>query len=317
MSDFTSAFMPKTDLASEIHEYFNKKSTHDLDGIVCETKKQGSLDTVKVTITTKEGAEKFGKPEGRYTTVNVGRVSGNMQTEFKRKCLDLASVLSEYFPPTGSCLFAGIGNRRITADATGPECADRILVTRHLKSSGSNLFSMMGLRETMCVATDVLGNTGIEAAELLGGVVKDTKPDFIVAVDALATSSLGRLATTVQICDTGISPGSGVNNRRLPITKSTMGVPVFALGIPTVADIVAVVSEIFSSSDLSHTDKDGEALQSACRTALSHSSSARFVTPKDADAIIRTSSKLMAYAVNLALNPGLSYEDMCELVTGV
>lgn len=319
MNDFTPTFMPKTDLASEIHEYLSKKLPPDIDGIVHERKKVDILEAQTVTVSNQIGVQKTGKPIGRYTTVNVGKLTGVTHDEFKGKCVALSKILSEYIPESGSCLFAGIGNRKITADASGPECADRIVVTRHLKNSDSGLFAAMGLRETMCVSTDVLGNTGLEAAEILAGVVKDVKPSFIIVVDALATSSLGRLATTVQICDTGLSPGSGVNNRRLPITADTMGVPVFAIGIPTVADIVSVITEVYLGSGVGASAQDDRnigKLHEAFRGVVSASPSARFITPKDSDAIIRASAKLMAYAVNLSLHRDLSYDDMCELISG-
>ncbi len=318
MNDFTPTFMPKTDLASEIHEYLSKKSPPDIDGIVHERKKVDILDVQTVMVQNMAGAKKTGKPIGRYTTVNVGKLTGVAHEEFKSKCVALSKILSEYIPESGSCLFAGIGNRRITADASGPECADRIVVTRHLKNSAGGLFKQMGLRETMCITTDVLGNTGLEAAEILSGIVEDAKPSFIIVADALATSSLSRLATTVQICDTGLSPGSGVNNRRLSITSETMGVPVFAIGIPTVADIVSVVTEAYLGSGIDasgESDKNIAKLHEAFGGAISASPSARFITPKDSDAIIRASAKLMAYAINLTLHRDLSYEDMCELIS--
>lgn len=295
-------FTPKTDLASEMHEYLSRTERGKLDGLTSEKYRVGTLTATEVTVLDERGAAKVGKPCGKYVTADIGRLRDVHSDDFRDKCESLAKIFARFLPHGGSCLFAGLGNRRITSDATGPEAADRFLATRHIKSANSELFRTLSLRETMCVATDVLGNTGVEAAELLRGIADCTKPSFAVVVDSLATSSLRRLATTVQICDSGISPGSGVNNRRCAINKETVGVPVIAVGVPTVADLYAVFGDL-AGSDGTETAAEPPELPE----------SVRFVTPKDADAMIRSTSRLIAYALNLALNPTLSFEEMREL----
>lgn len=307
MNDFFSHFMPKTDLASEIHEYLSQKSDTPFDGITSECFEIDGLAVSEITVLNEQGAKTVGKPIGKYSTISIGSLSLDSHDRFKEKCIAVSKKLKEFIPCDGACLFAGLGNRRITADASGPEVADSFLVTRHIKGTDNALFNAMQLRETMCVSTDVLGNTGIEASELLRGVVNHTKPDFMVVADSLATSRMSRLATTVQICNTGISPGSGVNNKRSSIDDRAMGIPVIAIGIPTVADIYAVIAEMLSGIDSSSIDP-------ILRHAFDSNGRNRFVTPKDADSIIRNTSRLIAYSLNLALHQSLGYEDMCELV---
>ena len=294
---------PKTDLASEIHEYLSKKERGKLDGLVSQKYKVGSLEAVEVEVLDERGASKVGKPCGRYVTADIGRLRDTHGEDFRTKCEALAEIIGQFIPSEGACLFAGLGNRRITSDATGPATADSFLATRHIKSEKEQIFNALSLRETMCIATDVLGNTGIEAAELLRGIADSTKPAFAVVIDSLATSSLTRLATTVQICDSGISPGSGVNNRRRAINRETLGIPVIAIGVPTVADLYAVFGGFDERSENSHTLHLLESLPDT----------ARFVTPKDADSLIRSTSRLVAYALNLALNPALTFDEMTTL----
>ena len=196
-------------------------------------------------------------------------------------------------PGAKTVLVAGLGNRRITADAVGPETVDRITVTKHLQTLDPSLFRQVGQLAVAALAPGVLGDTGVEAAELVAQAAQAVKPDAVIAVDALAARNVDRLGRTVQLSDCGISPGSGVGNRRMALTKSTLGVPVIALGVPMVVNSSTLVRDALSEAGL-------EDISPALRAVLENGKSF-FVTPKESDAAVEAFSEIMAMALDMAL----------------
>ena len=190
-------------------------------------------------------------------------------------------------PKQGSVLVAGLGNRRVTPDAIGPRATDFLLVTRHLVQTMPQDFS--ALRPVSALAAGVTGTTGIESGELIGAVVKKLKPACLIAVDALAARRQERVCRTVQVSDTGIVPGSGVGSHRTAVDRETVGVPVIAVGVPTVIDGAALGS-------------DTEAAPQGL-----------YVTPRDIDRQVRQLGRLLGYGISLAVQPGLTAEDLAAL----
>lgn len=270
----------RTDLALES---FESKGKSEIDGVVV-TEKNG---LTVVDVLDENGANQIGKPVGRYVTYDVGSLVNDTDI-FSQKLKNIANVLKTMIPNNiKSVLVAGLGNLDITADALGPATTDYILATRHMKNENQDSF-FNELFDVSTVSTGVLGNTGIESAEIIKGVVSQTKPSLVIVVDALASSSTERLGTTVQFSNVGISPGSGVGNHRYEISHATLGVPVISMGIPT------VVSTNHLNEKLTET---------------------MFVTPREIDRIISQGSKLIGMSINVCLQDSLSAEDIFALIS--
>ncbi len=234
--------------------------------------------------------EKIGKKKGRYITLE-GSPLGRYSDSFTEMAQELAAELTKLMPE-GPVLVIGLGNNDITPDALGPQAASRILATRHLREElGDEDEFLSNLRPVSVMASGVLGQTGIETAEIIDGLLKKINPSCIIAIDALACSDISRLGTTIQLSDTGISPGSGVANKRKEISQSSLGVPVIAAGIPTVVDMYTIVESM-----------TGKRASTKIPNMM--------VTPRDVDRLIERSSALMSMGINLALHPDLSLEDI-------
>ncbi len=280
----------RTDLAAEL-------IPDDKNDIAEYTEKSGNVTVTTVEILSEAAAKRLGKPKGKYITLDIGKIWYASDEEFEaaadlisKKLISLAEELTEN--ALGSVLIAGLGNRRITADALGDETVGLITVTRHLRSLNGKLFGLLGGREISAVAPGVLGQTGIETAELISGVCQQVKPSLVVAIDSLCARSTERLATTVQLGSSGINPGSGIGNHRRALTKETLGAPVIAFGIPTVVDSATLVLDALERAGIEDPDpKLKEVLEN--RRGF-------FVTPKETDTIVRELSRLSAKALTLA-----------------
>ena len=274
--------MPRTDLAVEAQRV--RADAGRLEGVeVRETERDG-FHVTTVDVHSPAASDKLCKPIGVYHTVTLEPVLRREDQAFS-SAVGLISALIGALLPKRDCfsaLVVGLGNRAITPDAVGPRTAERVLATRHLQEQDAVLFS--GLRPVTVLSPGVLGTTGMEAARRVKAVAADLRPDVVIAVDALACSEPERLCRTIQISDTGVTPGSGVGNHREALDRSSLGVPVLAVGVPTVMDI-SVVSE-------------SQALKGL------------FVTPRDIDTTVSDFSKLAGYAINLALQPELTVQDL-------
>ncbi len=305
----------RTDLASELKEMQCEEENFDLDGVESREETLFGVKVGTIRITNRAGSEKLSKPQGTYITLETGLLRRLPPDRFRAVCDALSLCLGRLIPRSGSCLVAALGNRAITADAIGPKTAEKVLVTRHIRSASPGLFGTMGLRDSACVAPDVMGNTGVEGADIIRGVVERIRPDFVVAVDALASRKTSRLCSTLQLCDTGICPGSGIGNRRMALTKETLGVPVIAVGVPTVVDAVTIGLDVLTEyAALSGSAELSSLSEAALRRVLSDDMLNYCVTPKDADTIIAETACLIGLALSKALNPSLSYEEIKDLI---
>ncbi|MBQ3405315.1 MAG: GPR endopeptidase [Oscillospiraceae bacterium] len=289
-------YMRRTDLALEARELKG-----DIPGVRLETRQEGSLRLSRVEILDERGEHELCKPIGRYVTVEELCAPGAIRGEFTAAAELLAGQLRDMLPGEGPVLVAGLGNPSMIADAVGPLCCGHVFATRHLKGAFPEDFEAM--REVSVLRTGVTGTTGLESAELIGAVAEGLRPAAVIAVDALAARRMERLCSTVQLTDTGISPGSGVGNARRELNLSTFGVPVIALGVPTVVDAVTLA--------LDTAEKAGISLP---EDALDRAAPGMIVTPRDIDERVRQTARILGYAIDLALHPGLTVEDIDMMV---
>ena len=280
----------RTDLAAEL----DLTDRQDIDER-CE--KRGSVTITTVEILTDGAAKRLGKPRGKYITLDVGRIWLSDDNDFEHAATVIAENLTLLSKELchgmpSSILIAGLGNRHITADALGDETVGLMTVTRHLKTLNGKLFGLLGGREISAVAPGVLGQTGIETAELIRGICRETSPSLVIAIDSLCARSTERLATTVQLGSTGISPGSGIGNHRRGVNKETLGIPVIAFGVPTVVDSATLVLDALDAAGISEPD---DQLYEVLKNRRGF-----FVTPKETDTIVRELSRLAARSLTLA-----------------
>ncbi len=246
-----------------------------------------------ITIDSDDHGKVIGRGKGRYLTLESADLH-HATPQLREQAAELAEELRQFIPE-GAVLVAGLGNADITPDAIGPETAGRVLATRHLRreltDNAPDTAFLRGLRQVSVLANGVLGQTGIETAELIAALRQTVDPACVIAIDALACSDLRRLGTTVQISDAGISPGSGVQNRRAELSCRTLGVPVIAVGVPTVVDLHTVVTQAADGhADLQHVPN-------------------MMVTPRNIDELLHHAARLLALSLNLALHPQFSFED--------
>ena len=286
----------RTDLAVEAIE--NHKTAAALPHVRQSDRTLEGFDVHEVRILSEDAAREIGKPQGRYLTLELDALIRREEDAFPRACKALSTLLRELLPHPndGPVLIAGLGNRMITPDAIGPQTADHVIATRHLVAQSPEVFA--DWRPVSALAPGVLGQTGVETGEVICGVLDRVRPAAVIAVDALAAGRLSRLLRTVQLADTGITPGAGVGNARAALNKETLGVPVIAVGVPTVVDGATLAHEI--SSQLG---------QPACE-ALDDLSQPVMITTRDIDREVADISRMIGYAVNMALHPHLSVADI-------
>ena len=279
----------RTDLATEL-------DLTERSGIGEAFEEHGNVSVNTVEIITEEAAERLCKPRGKYITIDIGKIWLATDSDFENaakvisdKLTLLCEELCGKLPD--SVLIAGLGNRRITADALGDETVGLITATRHLRTKSERLFGLLGGREISAVIPGVLGQTGVESAEVIHGVCKEINPALVVAIDSLCARSTDRLATTVQLGSSGISPGSGIGNHRRSINRETLGVPVIAFGVPTVVDSSTLVLDALERAGIDKPD--------AKLTRVLENGRSFFVTPKETDTIVRELSRLAAKALTL------------------
>jgi len=281
----------RTDLALEAHELWKESAaeTTKLSGIRAGNRRREGYPVTSVEILNRDGAEALGKPEGKYLTIDYTDFWQRRPDFFERAVRALGGELKSLLPESGAALVVGLGNAAMTPDAVGPETLRHLLITRHLLSAMPKQFA--GFRPVSALAADVLGNTGVESAESVRGLVRETSPDFVIVVDALAARRTARVCNTVQLSSTGIVPGSGVGNHRAALDEETLGVPVFSVGIPTVVDAVTLAADLLQEAGISQSEETH--LQGHGRTMT--------VTPRDIDRQVRDLSKVVGYGINWAL----------------
>lgn len=280
----------RTDLASESTQAVENEGNLP-EGIEKSQRQEHGFEITRIDIKTKSAQELIGKPCGTYYTLKGEGLSCESE-DTKNRIELLAEIISSLCKNINSALVIGLGNRQITPDSIGPKVCDKIIATRHIKLLAKD-FDTEGLLNITAVSPGVLGQTGIEAGDIAKALVEKTKPDIVIAVDALACSELSNLGCTIQLCDTGIVPGSGVENARRELSEKTLGIPCIAIGIPTVIDMDTIAFQ-----------KTGVAPDKT---------SQMMVTPRNIDALTDKASRLISMAINKALNPDMPLEQIMLL----
>ena len=281
----------RSDLALECREPIAQEN---LDGLRGSEEDCGEYRVTRLEVYNEEGARVIGKPMGHYITIELPPL-GEYAEVFGDGMECAASELRRLLPGGDTVLVVGLGNDSMTPDALGPRCCAQVLATRHITGELAKSAGLGCLRPVSCLTPGVLGRTGIESGELIAAAVRALRPAAVITVDALAARSLSRLGCTIQITDNGIVPGSGVCNARLEISKNTLGVPVVALGVPTVVDAATLVADLAETKD------------------PPLASEGMMVTPREVDLLIERAAKLCAMAINRALQPHLEVEDFLAL----
>ncbi len=289
--------MRRTDLALEARELWQERTgaVTALPGVEARDSLREGIPVNTVRVLDGRGESALGKPQGTYVTLTLEGLANREEDIFQRSVRALAGEMGQLLrnlPGDGLVLVAGLGNRAITPDAIGPKVHQNTLVTRHLVRQMPEHFG--ALRPVASVTAEVMGNTGMESGELVRAVCEKLRPVCVIAVDALASRSLKRLCKTVQIADTGITPGSGVGNHRMGLTQDTLGVPVIALGVPTVVDGATLAADLLGTDELPDLGEGRDLL----------------VTPKDIDGQVNDLSKVIGYGLSMALQPGISLEEL-------
>lgn len=306
----------RTDLALEQKERFESDNV-EVSGVVLEEAydEEREIRVTKVIIETEKGAKTMGKPVGTYITIEAPNMAVPDEEYHREVSEELAKYLKEMLPVSGQdyeVLVVGLGNREVTPDALGPNVVDNLTVTRHIvKEYGKYAMGEERVHLVSALVPGVMAQTGMETLEIIKGVVDETKPDFVIAVDALAARNSKRLSRTIQLADTGINPGSGVGNHRNGLTKETIGIPVIGIGIPTVVDAATIVNDtmenLIAALETSEMLKGvGVVLQGynaaekyeLVRELISPHLNGMFMTPKDIDETV----KRIGYTVSESLN---------------
>ena len=274
------------------------------------------IERTVVKIDSRQEAERLGRPMGSYVTLSCPQtmtIALDMRRALSR---ELASAIREMLPGNAkTVLVAGLGNRSVTPDALGPKTVERVLVTRHMEGCLPADVSAR-LKSVCALAPGVLGVTGIETAEVLRGMTAHVRPDAVIAVDALAARNSARICSTIQIADTGIAPGSGVGNHQKALTEETLGVPVIAVGVPMVVYASTIACDALSDLIRSGggSDADEEKLTACVMRVVSQRLGDLIVTPREVDALVERMAGILAEGINLALHPGLSREEIEQLM---
>ena len=298
----------RTDLALEAKELWTESAEKEtkLEGVRARDSLREGYQVTTVDILDEQGASSLGKPVGSYVTVQLDALARREEDAFGRAARAIAAELNGLLklPEEATCLVVGLGNRAITPDAIGPGVADHTMVTRHLVEQVPEHFG--SFRPVAALAAGVLGTTGVESGELVKAVAEKIRPGCIIAVDALASRSMDRVCTTVQLANTGIVPGSGVGNHRAALNRETLGVPVIAVGVPTVVDAGTLAADILAEAGQEGLDPE----------ALAGAGDGLMVTPRDIDQRVADLVKVIGYGINLALQPGLTIEDVDLSLSG-
>lgn len=316
----------RTDLAIEARQIYKEENNDkDTDGIVVEEMEEEGTKVTTVKILNEEGSKNMGKPIGNYITLDIpeftaydGQLMDDVSKVLGKTLKKLVNLKEDKL-----VLVVGLGNRNVTPDALGPKVIEGIMVTRHLKAIMPETIDD-SVAPVAAISPGVLGITGVETGEIIKGLVEKIKPDLVICIDALASRKIDRLNRTIQISDTGISPGAGVGNHRMQINEQSLGVKVIAVGVPTVVDaatiandtIDLVLDDLIDKSQegkefynmLKKVDKDEKSL--LIKEILNPFVKDLVVTPKDIDLMIDSLSKIISNGINIAVQPNMTVEDI-------
>lgn len=330
---------PGCDLAIEAHEMLAAGSggLDEIRGIkIEEVEHHGYITVTKVKVENDEGSQAIGKPVGNYITIEMPSRFYGQQEIYEQMCeccADEIKALTEKILKSEDdlVLVAGLGNHRITADALGPKAVAALMITRHLKKYVPDEIDE-GVRPLCAIAPGVLGTTGMETEEIVRALTDKIQPKLVIVIDALCSGNLERINTTVQITDTGITPGGGVGNKRKTINTDVLGVPVIAIGVPTVVDAAAIAKagiEIASHNNEyknggfspkharrsdENSDNDGGEIKSRIRAEVDERFGNLIVAPKDVDNITDDIASVIANGINISMHPGITFNDIDRYV---
>ena len=283
-------FQVRTDLALEARESFEEDDV-EIRGVSIEEDydKERDIRVSRVRIETENGARAMGKPVGDYLTLEAPGLSEEDEDYHREVSEVLARYIREMVgEKEQSILVVGLGNRDVTPDALGPWVVNNLMITRHIiREFGARAFGKEQMHQVSAIVPGVMAQTGMETFEIVKGIVEETHPDWVIAIDALAARSSKRLNRTIQLCDAGINPGSGVGNHRNGLTRDNLGVPILAIGVPTVVDAATIIY-----------DATGD------RSKIAPNLNGMFVTPKNVDEMIKRLSYTISEAINIALDAG-------------
>lgn len=315
----------RTDLAIESRELYKQRNNQEASGVEVEKDEGKEYTVTRVKIVNEMGSKNLGKPEGTYITIDVPRLK-NTNQDLKD---EISQLLAKELKGMGKndkntkTLIVGLGNWNVTPDALGPKVVDRVLVTRQFYIA-YNKDSDETVANVSAISPGVMGLTGIETSEIVKGIVERTKPDLVVAVDSLASRKMERVSTTIQISDTGINPGSGIDNKRMGLNEEYLGVPVIAIGIPTVVDAATMVNDTMDliiesmkneaevgSKFYSNLEQiSSEEKYDLIREVLEPFMPNIVVTPKEIDLLIDDLSIIIANGLNMSLHHGIDLKDV-------
>ena len=307
----------RTDLAIETREAYKKATQMDIPGVEVTSDEKDDVKITRVKVVSEEGANEIGKPVGNYITLEVPKIEEDdpdvNEKIYKILAKELKSIIGDN--KNDAVLVVGLGNSNVTPDALGPKVISYLEVTRHIIEFAPEYLTKP-VRSVSAISPGVLGTTGIETSEIIRGVIDRVKPDLVIAIDALASRKLERISTTIQIADTGINPGSGVGNKRIPLSRETLGIPVIAIGVPTVVDAATMANDTIelmleniqkmgSQNGVNYdkiNDMEQDEKYNMIKQVLTPYVGDLVVTPKEIDAIIGNVSEVVAHGINYALH---------------
>ncbi len=300
----------RTDIALDTHESLGG----EINGVSLKTHSVGDIKISTVEVLDEEGKRTIGREKGKYITVESHAVArGDRQEEeltAKLLAKEIKGLISRDELKKG-VLVVGLGNRHVTADSLGPSVCDKLFVTRHIHKYAPEAIDNR-INDISAIAPGVLGITGIETGEIIEGLTKKTNPGLVIAIDSLASSNVSRIRTTFQLSNTGISPGSGIGNRRKAIDEETLNVKVLGIGVPLVV-FAATIAEalILQSMEAEGLTQDiSPELQELIEKVSSSEGAEMIVTPKDIDAVVEGCARVIANALNIALHENISLDDV-------
>ena len=279
----------RTDIAVE----FMADKTRSDDSVAVHKYEVDGIEVTNVEILRENAAKEIGKPQGRYVTLETNKGVNIFELPMLRELL-IAEIRGLIGRIDGSVLVVGVGNKTVTPDALGPKAAEGVMATRHIPKSLAEKLGLKGLKSVSVICPGVLGQTGMEAKEIIEGAVERLHPDAIIIVDALAAREVARLGRTVQLSNTGIAPGSGVGNSRTELSEKTLGVKCVTVGVPTVVDASTLCYDLIGENRREH--------------------ESMIVTPRDIDRMIEKSGQVIAYSLNIALQPDVDAETLISCV---
>ncbi len=306
----------RTDLADERTDIFKKNNniTNEIDGIETNVKEEGNIKITEVKVTNENGANAIGKPIGSYITIDIKKLKiatdeeienyGNTLSNELKKLIDAHSAKQD------EILVVGLGNIYVTPDSLGPKVINEIDVTRHILKYMPEVLEE-GTRSVSAISPGVLGTTGMETLEIVTGIVQNIKPKLMIVIDALASRSMDRISSSIQLADTGIVPGAGVGNTRKELSQNTLGIPVIALGIPTVVESAVLVNDCLNlfitklqedakSNDYLNKLKEQDNYEEIKESLIPNDYN-MIVTPKEIDELIENMKDVVARGINFAV----------------